>query len=506
MFVFWEGSGPLDIEETLRILSDAAKYDVACTSSGVGRSAKAGSVGYSSSGGICHAFSSDGRCVSLLKVLLTNKCAYDCAYCASRASNERPRAQFTPRELAELTIGFYRRNCIEGLFLSSAVLRDPDYTVERMIEALELLRGEYRFNGYIHAKGIPGASPALMQRLGQLADRVSVNIELPSRESLAALAPQKSTASVAQPMGLIRDGIAEAREDTALARRQGRRAARRFAPAGQATQMIIGATPESDLHILRLSKSLYQRFNLKRVFFSAYLSVNESPLLPTAPNPPLEREHRLYQADWLMRFYSFDADELVDEQHPFLDPQLDPKCVWALSHMDCFPVEVNSASYELLLRVPGIGPRGAAAIVRARKSRTLSRDDLKRLKVSVKRARFFITCNGRYDPSRTGEGPVAASSRQALSLVDDPARLRAALVAELPGRDRLGRRAVDPGQLSLFEVPGFTEDSAIPVTAAEPASWRRMARRIPSTASDDAWFVPGSAPKVLTSRLTGAAR
>lgn len=485
----------LSIEEKLQVLADAAKYDVACASSGAKRVARPGMVGIASNAGCCHAFAADGRCVTLLKVLMGNDCAYDCTYCASRRSNECVRAQFEPRELAELTIGFYQRNYIEGLFLSSAVLRNPDHTMELMIETLELLRGEYRFNGYIHAKSIPGASPELVHRLGCLADRLSVNIELPSREGLRLLAPQKAVSSIARPMAQIRDGIQEVRDVRALARRQGRRSKARFAPAGQSTQMIVGATPDSDLQVLGLSDALYRRFGLKRVFFSAYLSVNSSPLLPASPNPPLEREHRLYQADWLMRFYHFEAGELVDEAHPFLEADLDPKCAWAIRHLDQFPVEVNAAPYETLLRVPGIGVKGARAIVRARRATRLTASDLKGLGVSLKRARLFITCDGKYDPIAGYALPAGtarrASGRAAWSLLDDPQAMHAAMVSLAPGTNRLGRKKADPNQLSLLDDPAFLGQGPVDVAATEPRSWRQMRRRArDGRQEDDAWALP----------------
>ncbi len=381
----------MDLMEKLTILSDAAKYDAACTSSGVDRKGKAGGIGNSSACGICHSFSVDGRCISLLKVLLSNDCVYNCHYCVNRVTNDTPRASFTPRELASLTIEFYRRNYIEGLFLSSGILKNPDYTCEQMIETLRILREEYRFYGYIHAKAIPGADSALIARLGMLADRMSVNIELPSEASLRLLAPAKKKAAILSPMRQIRDGITENRSDLVQYRH-----APKFAPAGQSTQMIVGATPETDYQILRLSESLYQKYSLKRVFFSAYMPVAEDNLLPSLDTkPPLLREHRLYQADWLLRFYGFTASEILDEQHPNFNPFLDPKCNWAIQHMDQFPVEVNTASYEMLLRVPGIGVRSAKRIVSARRTGSLDLDALKKIGVVLKRAQYFITCRGK---------------------------------------------------------------------------------------------------------------
>ena len=382
----------MELMDKLEILADAAKYDAACTSSGLDRAGRPGTIGSTTLAVCCHSFSADGRCISLLKVLMTNVCAYDCQYCVNRRSNDLPRAAFTPRELCELTMGFYRRNYIEGLFLSSAVLVNPDYTTERMIEALRLLREEYRFGGYIHAKAIPGADPRLTYRLGLLADRMSVNIELPSAGSLALLAPDKKKENILTPMGQIRDGISLASRERKLCRH-----APRFAPAGQSTQMIVGATPESDRQILTLTQGLYDRYHLKRVFYSAYMPVSNSPLLPAPQNfqPPLLREHRLYQADWLLRFYHFRAEELLDEEAPNLDPRLDPKCTWALRHLEFFPVEVNRADYEALLRVPGVGVRSARRILAARRVGPLTFEGLKRLGVVLKRAQYFLTCSGK---------------------------------------------------------------------------------------------------------------
>ncbi len=381
----------MDVFDKLKILTDAAKYDVACTSSGVDKKAAAGGIGSASACGICHSFSADGRCISLLKVLQTNICAYDCKYCVNRLSNDTPRAVFTPQELAELTMNFYRRNYIEGLFLSSGVLKNPDYTCEQMIETLRILREEYRFSGYIHAKAIPGADSLLLARLGMLADRMSVNIELPSQNSLQLLAPDKSKHSIFTPMGYIQNRIQENSRDLIKYKH-----APKFVPAGQSTQMIIGATPESDYQILNLTEGLYQKYKLKRVFFSAYMPVAENSLLPSVDiKPPLWREHRLYQADWLLRFYGFAANELLDQQHQDFNPFLDPKCTWALNHMEFFPVDVNRASYRDLLRVPGIGVTSAKRILTARRTTTLTFNGLKSLGVVLKRAQYFVTCNGK---------------------------------------------------------------------------------------------------------------
>lgn len=416
----------MTVEEKLKILTDGAKYDAACTSSGVARTG-AGGIGSTSASGICHAFSGDGRCISLLKILLSNACCYDCAYCVNRVSNDIPRATFTPEEIAELTINLYRRYYIEGLFLSSGILGSPDNTVQQMIKALELLRGKYRFRGYIHAKAIPGASQSLLQRLGELADRLSSNIELPSHRSLELLAPQKEKEQVLAPMGYIRD----------------RRAAgdKRFAPAGQSTQMIIGATPESDLQIITLTQKLYQKFELRRVFFSAYIPVADNSLLPALDSkPPLLREHRLYQADWLMRFYGFKADEILDESRPYFNEFLDPKCNWAINHPEVFPVDVNRASYALLLRVPGIGVKSAKRILVARRQRRLDVAALTRLGVVMKRAKYFI------------DGVAGVKLRAA----DDPMRVARALIERENARQlslfdecEAGSKAIEGGSLLL---------------------------------------------------------
>ncbi len=393
----FKGGATVELLEKLTILADAAKYDAACTSSGLDRSGRPGGRGLGSAmfSGCCHTFSADGRCVTLLKVLQTNRCVCDCQYCVNRRSNDTPRAAFAPRELAELTIGFYRRNYIEGLFLSSAVWGTPDRTAELMIETLRLLREEYNFWGYIHAKAIPGADPLLTRRLGLLADRLSVNIELPSEASLNRLAPDKGKQAILSPMAQIRDSIRESRQEMAVYRH-----APRFAPAGQSTQMIIGATPESDRHIMLLSQGLYDKYKLKRVFYSAYMPVSASSLLPAPAQfkPPLLREHRLYQADWLLRYYHFRAEELLDEAHPDLNPLVDPKCSWALSHMEFFPLDVCRAEREELLRVPGIGPKSAARILAARRCGALDFEGLKRLGVVLKRAQYFITCRGKMLP------------------------------------------------------------------------------------------------------------
>ena len=422
----------MELLDKLTILSDAAKYDAACTSSGVRRGFQAGKIGNTTSSiaGCCHSFSADGRCITLLKVLMTNCCVYDCKYCINRRSNDTRRAAFTPRELAELTIEFYRRNYIEGLFLSSGVLRSPDYTTEQMIRALRILRQDYGFNGYIHAKAIPGTSPELVEQLGLLADRMSVNIELPSEAGLQTLAPDKSRSAILRPMGQIRDRRLENKTELVKYRH-----APAFAPAGQSTQLIVGATADSDRHILTLTQSLYEKYRLKRVFYSAYVPVVENSLLPSPDTkPPLLREHRLYQADWLLRFYGFRAEELLDDAHPDFNPLLDPKCHWALRHPELFPVEVMRAEPELLLRVPGIGPTGMRRILSARRVGQIRWEDLKRLGVVVKRARFFLTCGG-----QQAEGPRFSD---------------AALVRQLEALEQGLLPAKEWQQLSLFDSVG----------------------------------------------------
>lgn len=381
----------LDIFDKLKILADGAKYDVACTSSGVNRKAENGGIGSSRAYGICHSFAADGRCISLLKVLMTNVCVYDCKYCINRRSNDIPRAFFEPKELAELTINFYRRNYIEGLFLSSGVLVNPDYTCEKIIETLRILREEYRFSGYIHAKAIPGADNLLLKRLGMLADRMSVNIEMPSQNSLKILAPDKSKNSIIKPMEYIRNSIQENTKELIKYSHSPK-----FVPAGQSTQMIIGATPDTDFQILNLTEGLYKKYKLKRVFFSAYIPVTESSVLPAVNvKPPLLREHRLYQADWLLRYYGFKANEILDRKHESFNPYVDPKCNWALNHMEYFPLEVNRASYEELLRVPGIGVNSAKRIIISRRNLSVNFENLKLMGVVLKRAKYFITCKGK---------------------------------------------------------------------------------------------------------------
>lgn len=381
----------MSLMDKLGILADAAKYDVACTSSGVDRKGTGDSIGNCVAAGICHSFSSDGRCISLLKILLTNQCIYDCKYCQNRCSNDIPRAAFTPEEICTLTMEFYRRNYIEGLFLSSGIVKNPSFTMELIFRTIWLLRNQYRFNGYIHVKAIPGADPQLIRQTGFLADRMSINLELPTAEGLRALAPNKNRKTILTPMRQIQNGIQENKNDLVLYRN-----APKFVAGGQSTQMIIGATPENDFHIINVAESLYQKFGLKRVFYSAFVNVTGDKALPALPGgPPLLREHRLYQADWLLRFYGFRAEELLDEKRPFFNVMLDPKEDWAVRHLEQFPVEINRAPMEMLLRVPGIGVKSAQRIAAARRCASLTFGDLKKIGVVLKRAVFFVTCSGR---------------------------------------------------------------------------------------------------------------
>lgn len=373
----------------LRILTESAKYDVSCSSSGTVRRNQAGTLGNTVGGiGICHSFAEDGRCISLLKTMLSNVCIYDCAYCINRRSNDIPRATLSVSELVNLTIEFYRRNYIEGLFLSSGVVRNPDYTMERLVRVAKDLRTIHRFNGYIHLKSIPGASRELINEAGLYADRMSVNIEIPKEENLKMLAPEKDHQSVYQPMKYIQQGVLVNKED-----RKKFRHAPRFVPAGQSTQMIVGATPESDKDILFLSNALYQHPTMRRVYYSGYISVNTyDKRLPTLKQPPLVRENRLYQADWLLRFYQFKVDEIVDDAYPNLDLEIDPKLSWALRHPEHFPVDINKADYEMILRIPGIGVKSARLIVASRRFSKLGFYELKKMGVVMKKAQYFITC------------------------------------------------------------------------------------------------------------------
>ena len=379
----------MEILDKLTILADSAKYDASCSSSGSKRKNNTTGIGNGNFAGICHSWGADGRCISLLKILFSNSCIYDCKYCINRSSNSVKRATFTPQEVADLTINFYKRNYIEGLFLSSAVIRSPNYTMEMLTKTVLILRNEYNFNGYIHCKTIPGSDQSLIDKLGKLVDRMSINIELPSNNSLKLLAPQKEKANILQPMSYVSNNIKLNRLDKNKFKPN-------FVPAGQTTQLIIGATPESDLKILKLSEGLYNKLNLKRVYYSAYISVNNDKNLPMLSSPPLLRENRLYQADWLIRFYGFKANELLDETHPNFNNILDPKCEWALRNIEKFPIEINTADYFTLLRVPGIGVISAKKIIRARRTFLLDFQELKKLGIVMKRAKYFITCKGKY--------------------------------------------------------------------------------------------------------------
>lgn len=391
----------MSLMEKLQILSDAAKYDVACTSSGVDRNGNGSGMGNCIAPGICHTFSGDGRCVSLLKILFTNECIFNCSYCQNNCNNDIPRASFTPDEVCTLTMEFYRRNYIEGLFLSSGILKNPNYTMDLIYQTLYKLRVECGFNGYIHVKAIPGADPVLIEKAGFLADRMSINLELPTADSLKKLAPYKSRATILKPMRQIQNGIAnqslllsDSNPKQPLSTHANQM--KRFVPAGQSTQMIIGATPENDFQVMSVAESLYQKFSLKRVFYSAFVNVNQNSDLPSLPGgPPLLREHRLYQADWLLRYYHFTVDELLSENNPNFNIYLDPKCDWALRHLEFFPIEINRASYQTLLRVPGIGTKSASRIVKARRNAKLDFPDLKKIGVVLKRALYFITCSGK---------------------------------------------------------------------------------------------------------------
>lgn len=382
----------MTLGEKLEILSDAAKYDVSCTSGGTERKGDGEGMGNCRKAGICHSFSADGRCISLLKILFTNECIYDCKYCVNRSGNDVVRTSFTPEEVCTLTMEFYRRNYIEGLFLSSGVLKSPNYTMELLYTVLYKLRHEHNFQGYIHVKAIPGADSRLIQMTGYLADRMSVNIELPTAESLRLLAPHKTRKNILAPMRFVQQMSAENQYEI-----QTYRHVPKFVPAGQSTQMIIGATPESDYQILHVAESLYKKFDLKRVFYSAFIPVNEDKNLPSVKEqrPPLLREHRLYQADWLLRYYHFEAGELLDEENPNFNAYLDPKCFWALRHLEEFPIEINYAAYDMLLRVPGIGYKSASRTVKARRMGMLDFEDLKKMGVVLKRALYFITCKGK---------------------------------------------------------------------------------------------------------------
>ena len=435
-------NGEMPLEDKLNILTDAAKYDVACTSSGVDRKGDGKSIGNCVAAGICHSFAGDGRCISLLKILMTNECVFDCKYCRNRRSNDVPRATFTPEEICTLTMEFYRRNYIEGLFLSSGIIGNPTFTQELICRTVWLLRNRYRFNGYVHVKAIPGAAPEIIQQTGFLVDRMSVNLELPTAEGLRSLAPNKHRKSILTPMRQIQTGIQVNRNDLVLYRN-----APKFVGGGQSTQMIIGATPESDYQIINVAESLYQKFDLKRVFYSAFVNVTGDKSLPALPGgPPLLREHRLYQADWLLRFYGFRAEELLDEKRPYFNVMLDPKEDWAVRHLERFPVEINRAPLEELLRVPGVGVKSAQRIVAARRSGSLNFPDLKKIGVVLKRALYFITCSGKMMyPTKIEEDYIVRN----LTTEKD--------------RVRFGSDGMSYKQLSLFDDVEFTR----PVTVIE---------------------------------------
>lgn len=424
----------MSLMEKLGILTDAAKYDVACTSSGVDRKGNGKSIGNCVKSGICHSFAGDGRCISLLKILLTNECVFDCKYCLNRCSNDVPRATFTPEEVCTLTMEFYRRNYIEGLFLSSGILQNPTYTMELIYHTLWLLRNRYHFNGYIHVKAIPGADLEIIRRTGFLADRMSVNLELPTAEGLKQLAPNKHRKNILTPMRQIQNHIHVNQNELVLYQN-----APRFVAGGQSTQMIIGATGESDYQIMGVAQSLYRKFELKRVFYSAFVRVNEDSNLPVLQSgPPLLREHRLYQADWLLRYYGFEAEELLSEKRPFFNVMLDPKEDWAVRHLEQFPIEINRAPYEMLLRIPGVGVKSARRIVAARRSCNLQFDNLKKLGVVMKRAVYFITCNGRMMyPTKLEEDYIVRN-----------------LTSE-KDRIRFGSDGMTYRQMSLFDDGGF---------------------------------------------------
>ncbi|MGO1369413.1 putative DNA modification/repair radical SAM protein [Senegalia sp. (in: firmicutes)] len=381
----------MDVLDKLRILSDAAKYDVSCSSSGSDRKNKKGGMGSASINGICHSWSDDGRCISLLKILMTNYCIYDCAYCINRSSNDLERATLTPDEIVDLTINFYKRNYIEGLFLSSAIIKSPNHTMELILRVVKRLREVEGFNGYIHTKAIPHADKRIIDEIGLYVDRMSINIELPSEKGLKLLAPNKTSKSILTPMGNIKDRIIQTREE-----KKKFKYANSFVPGGQSTQLIVGATDDNDLKILKLTEGLYDGYNLKRVYYSAFVPVSKSPNLPIIDSPPVIRENRLYQADWLLRYYNFKADELLSDKNPDFDLLLDPKCDWALRNIEHFPVEINRADYNMLLRVPGIGVKSARRIVAARKFRNLDFYNLKKLNIVLKRAKYFITCSGKH--------------------------------------------------------------------------------------------------------------
>ena len=414
------------IKEKLAILADAAKYDVSCSSSGSNRKGVKGDLGNTSAFGICHSFTEDGRCISLLKILLTNHCIYDCVYCVSRRSNDIKRAAFTVEEIVDLTINFYRRNYIEGLFLSSGVFKDPNTTMERLVRVAKKLRLEERFNGYIHLKTIPGASDELIREAGLYADRLSINLEIPTKEGLKLLAPEKDHKQMLSNVEFVKNELA-----ISTIEKQKYKHAPKFAPAGQTTQMIIGATNETDQKIIHVADYMYQKLSLKRVYYSGYVPVLQDSRLPSLQSQvPVVRENRLYQADWLMRYYGFAPNEIVDERQPFLDLEIDPKLAWALRNSHLFPIDINQAPREMLLRIPGVGVRSVQKILMARKFQTLSYYDLKKMGVTLSRAKYFITCSG--------ATPLAGTI--------DPLRLRSLLL----GQSHSKHKQLFTGQLSLF--------------------------------------------------------
>lgn len=426
----------MDLQRKLEILSSAAKYDVSCSSSGSSRKNKKGGIGNASVSGICHSFTPDGRCVSLLKILMSNVCIYDCSYCVSRTSNDFPRATFTPDEICDITINFYKRNYIEGLFLSSAIVKSADFTMEKLYETAYKLRNEHNFNGYIHLKAIPGADQNLIDKAGLLVDRMSVNIELPSSESLKILAPDKDKNKILLPMKNISNKIIQNKNEIKRFKN-----APSFVPGGQSTQLIVGASPESDLKILTLSESLYEKMNLKRVYYSAFVPVTNDKRLPEIKNPPTLREHRLYQADWLLRFYGFNANELLSEENPNFDINFDPKTNWALKNIHIFPLEINKAPREMLLRIPGIGEKSVQRIMAIRKVSNITFEDLKKIGVVLKRAQYFLTCNGKYYGDVSFDEPLI---RDKLAPKED------LNILESKGE-----------QLNFFNMPGFSYSPAI---------------------------------------------
>lgn len=426
----------MDLQRKLEILSSAAKYDVSCSSSGSNRKNKKGGIGNASVSGICHSFTPDGRCVSLLKILMSNVCIYDCSYCISRTSNDFPRATFTPDEICDITINFYKRNYIEGLFLSSAIVKSADFTMEKLYETVDKLRNEHNFNGYIHLKAIPGADQNLIDKAGLLVDRMSVNIELPSSESLKILAPDKDKNKILLPMKNISNKIIQNKNEIKRFKN-----APSFVPGGQSTQLIVGASPESDLKILTLSESLYEKMNLKRVYYSAFVPVTNDKRLPEIKNPPTLREHRLYQADWLLRFYGFNANELLSEENPNFDINFDPKTNWALKNIHIFPLEINKAPREMLLRIPGIGEKSVQRIMAIRKVSNITFEDLKKIGVVLKRAQYFLTCNGKYYGDVSFDEPLI---RDKLAPKED------LNILESKGE-----------QLNFFNMPGFSYSPAI---------------------------------------------